>query len=132
MGRKMMDRRKMPSEDYASRYYLELACAFIRGRLPGAPQVSAEELFGLGEREGLRLHKFKRTSLLPRVKRVFGFLHQMHPGELLDIGSGRGVFLWPLLEKFPTTRVQCVDVREDRVADINAVRAGGIDRVSAV
>jgi len=102
----------------AERYYLELAAAFVRGqaaqgtsiglpsRLAHAPldtlTVSdAEEVFAAGRAAGLSLHKFKRTMALPRVRRVFGVLHALAPAEMLDIGSGRGVFLWPLLDSFP-------------------------------
>ena len=119
------------SDDLAARYYLDLACAFVRGRLPGAPELPREELFRHGEEIGLRLHKFKRLAPLPRVRRVFGFLRQLAPQELLDVGSGRGVFLWPLLDQFPELRVTCIDVREDRVADIRAVAAGGVGRLRA-
>jgi SAM-dependent methyltransferase len=119
------------SDDLASRYYLDFACAFTRGKLPDAPELPPEELFRFGERSGLRLHKFKRSSLLPRVKRVFGLLHGLAPEHLLDVGSGRGVFLWPLLETFQSLGVFCIDRREDRVADIQAVRDGGISRLDA-
>jgi hypothetical protein len=118
-------------DDLSSRYYLDLACAFVRGRLPDSPYVSPPELFAHGERAGLRLHKFKRSSVLPRVKRVFGYFHQLRPGSLLDVGSGRGVFLWPLLDAFGHLDVHCIDVRPDRVADLLAVRAGGVGRLDA-
>lgn len=119
------------SDDLAARYYLDLAAAFVRGRLPDAPDLPPAELFRRGEEAGLRLHKFKRLALLPRVRRAFGYLRQLAPRDLLDIGSGRGAFLWPLLEHFPELRVSCVDVREDRVRDIAAVAAGGVGRLSA-
>jgi ubiquinone/menaquinone biosynthesis C-methylase UbiE len=119
------------SEDLARRYYLDLACAFIRGRLADAPDLPLDELFRYGAAAGLRLHKFKRSAILPRVRRIFGYFHQLAPDSLLDIGSGRGVFLWPLLDTFPHLRVHCIDVREDRVADIQAVAAGGVERLSA-
>lgn len=119
------------SDDLSTRYYLDLACAFIRGRLPDAPELPPPALFRHGEQAGLRLHKFKRSAVLPRAKRVFGFLHQLAPQSLLDVGSGRGVFLWPLLDAFPHIDVHCIDVREDRVADLAAVRAGGVERLNA-
>jgi ubiquinone/menaquinone biosynthesis C-methylase UbiE len=117
--------------DPHARYYLDLAAAFVRGRLPGTAGLPADEVLRRGAAAGLRLHKFKRSNLLPRVRRVFGLLRQLAPADLLDVGSGRGVFLWPLLEQFPDLRVHCIDVRADRVADLNAVAAGGVDRLSA-
>lgn len=115
----------------ADRYHLDFAAAFVRGSLPERQGLSAEEIFRHGESSGLRLHKFKRMTPMPRVRRVFGFLRQIEPNGLLDIGSGRGAFLWPLLSEFPELNVHCVDVREDRVRDIRAVSAGGISRLSA-
>jgi ubiquinone/menaquinone biosynthesis C-methylase UbiE len=119
------------SDELSSRYYLELACAFVRGRLPDAPALPPAELFCHGEESGLRLHKFKRSAVLPRVKRVFGFFHQLRPSTLLDVGSGRGVFLWPLLDSFADLGVHCIDVRQDRVTDLLAVREGGVGRLNA-
>lgn len=119
------------SDDLAGRYYLDLAAAYVRGQLPDAADRPAEETFARGQAAGLRLHKFKRSDVLPRVRRVFGALRQFAPASLLDVGSGRGVFLWPLLTEFPDLRVHALDVREDRVGELRAVARGGIDRLSA-
>lgn len=83
------------------RYYAELAAAFVRGKIGGADDLSPEELIGLGRARGLRLHKFKRQSELPRVRKALGVLQGLAPASLLDIGSERGAFLWPLLDSFP-------------------------------
>ena len=130
-------------------YYERLAAAFVRGKLSSAGEqdpsleylwlsalytLSADEmqrLIQLGKDAGLRLHKFKRTMELQRVRRVLGILKGLNPTDLLDIGSGRGTFLWPLLAEFPKLPVLAVDREERRVADITAVRNGGIETLEA-
>jgi 2-polyprenyl-3-methyl-5-hydroxy-6-metoxy-1,4-benzoquinol methylase len=89
-------------------------------------------LIAIGLDAGLRPHRFKRAMELPRVRRALGILRGLGPAELLDIGSGRGVFLWPLLDAFPMLPVTAVDLLEYRVADLLAVRAGGVERLAAV
>ena len=120
------------------RYYLGPAAAFVRGRLSlGGPPLETlspqawHDLLCRGQAAGLRLHKFKRTMDLPRVRRVLGILHGLQPADLLDIGSGRGVFLWPLLEAFPDLSVTMVDADGRRVADVRAVRTGGMTCLQA-
>src|SRR5579885_3198652 len=109
-------------------YYLDLAAAFVRGRLPDAPDLPPAELVEHGRAAGLRVHKFKRSAELPRVRKVLGILRSLAPTSLLDIGSGRGVFLWPLLDSFPELVVTALDRSPQRVADLEAVRWGGIER----
>jgi SAM-dependent methyltransferase len=112
-------------------YYTELAAAFVRGRRADAPPLPADELVAFGRRAGLRLHKFKCNGGLPRVRRVLGVLHALAPTDLLDIGTGRGTFLWPALDAFPDLHVTAVDVSPRRVADLAAVSAGGVARLTA-
>jgi 2-polyprenyl-3-methyl-5-hydroxy-6-metoxy-1,4-benzoquinol methylase len=109
------------------RYFTELANAFVRGRL-GRQDATLEQ----GITAGLRLHKFKVNSELPRVQRVLGILHGLAPENVLDVGSGRGAFLWPLLAAFPQLRVTSIDSSERRTNDLAAVRRGGIDRLTVV
>ena len=119
--------------DGAGRYFTRLAAAFVRGRLGGlAPGLSDEELVAAGLAGGLRLHKFKRNAELPRVRKVLGVLRGLNPATLLDVGSGRGTFLWPLLDSFPDLTVTAVDIDPSRVADIDAVRGGGLSNLRAV
>jgi SAM-dependent methyltransferase len=133
--------------DGAGFYYERLAAAYVRGALPRGAHGSAAALYAapldaLGEADlvhlleagraaGLRLHRFKRTMALPRVARVLGILRGLQPSELLDIGSGRGAFLWPLLDAFPTLPITAVDLLEHRIQMVRAVAAGGIDHLAA-
>jgi ubiquinone/menaquinone biosynthesis C-methylase UbiE len=48
------------------------------------------------------------------------------------VGSGRGTFLWPLLDSFPWLDVTAVDVNAVRVADIGAVSEGGVSNLRAL
>ena len=130
-------------------YYQRLAAAYVRGRLgreSGSPPLiplfsrpldelsdaDLETIIAAGLDAGLRLHRFKRTMELPRVHRVLGMLRGIQPESLLDIGSGRGAFLWPVLDAFPTLPVTALDRLEYRVADIQAVRDGGVVTLTAV
>ncbi|HKQ79677.1 MAG TPA: class I SAM-dependent methyltransferase [Blastocatellia bacterium] len=114
------------------RYYVELAAAFVRGKIGGAGDLSSAELIGLGKTLGLRMHKFKRQAELPRVRRVLGVLQGLAPASLLDVGSGRGAFLWPLLDSSPYLSVIALDHNALRVMDIDAVRRGGRENLRAL
>ena len=116
-----------PSDE---RYYARFAAAYVRGTLAAADDATEADLIALGRGEGLKLHRFKRTMDLPRVRAVIGALHGIQPETLLDVGSGRGVFLWPLLDAFPDLDVTAIDLLEHRRAVLEAVRAGGIGRLS--
>lgn len=127
-------------------YYAPLAAAYVRGALRGTshlmdddhftqPLASLDEsqlalLLQAGPRAGLRLHRFKRTMGLPRVARVLGVLRGLQPANLLDIGSGRGAFLWPLLDAFPDLPVTAIDRAVQRVEMLRAVAAGGVERLA--
>jgi ubiquinone/menaquinone biosynthesis C-methylase UbiE len=113
-------------------YYTELAAAFVRGRLGEFPGLTPEEIIEAGRAAGLRLHKFKRQAELPRVRRVLGVLQSLAPESLLDIGSGRGTFLWPLLDAFPWLEVIATDISPVRARDVGAVRRGGFENLCAL
>src|SRR5262245_31883223 len=72
-----------PMSDLSSHYYVDLAAAFVRGRLPDAPDLSPDQLIAFGTRAGLRLHPFRRTQDLPRVRKVLGILRGLGPADLL-------------------------------------------------
>mgnify|MGYP006144177473 CR=1 FL=1 len=46
---------------------------------------------------------------MPRVRAMLGTLRGLAPESLLDVGSGRGVFLWPMLDGLPDVRVTSIE-----------------------
>lgn len=130
-------------------YFDKFAAAFVRGKLGkyhtsqplpefctlpleqlSEPQI--EKLLGLGKETGLQFHKFKRTIGLPRVHKVLGILEGLRPVNLLDIGTGRGVFLWPMLNEFPLLPVTCIDILDKSVSDLQALRQGGLNQLTVI
>ena len=121
--------------EFSERYYTRMLAAFVRGRLADShgdseliqkplAEISdedAEELLSLGKSAELSMHKFKRKDLLPRVRKVLGLLRGLPVGTLLDIGTGRGAFLYPLLDEFSYLQILCYDILPHRVRDIQAL-----------
>jgi ubiquinone/menaquinone biosynthesis C-methylase UbiE len=58
-------------------------------------------------------------------------LRGVAPESLLDVGSGRGTFLWPLLDAFPHLPVTSIDKDPRRAADLEATSRGGVARLTA-
>ena len=98
-------------------------------------KLTDEELMLLnriGKEAGLKMYRFKNHEDLPRVHKVLGFLRGIWPENLLDVGSGRGVFLFPFLCSFPFTPVTSVDLLDYRVEFLNDIRRGGIEWLTAM
>ena len=133
-------------ESTMERWEDRLLAAYVRGmarrNLPLLPPslmetplelLTAEEIetiFHAGEAAGLKLYYFKKKELLPRVKAVLGFLRSVQPESLLDVGSGRGVFLSPFLTEFPWIQVTAADILPHRVQMLQAIADGGIENLT--
>ena len=134
---------------YAERYDLKPAAAWLRGHAlrTGVPNIDKEllemplevltdeelsSIVGLGEKTGQKLYPFKTGKTeLPRVRRVLSFLHGIEFETLLDVGSGRGVFLLPFMEEFPQVQVTSLDLLDKRVTFLNELSAGGYSQLTA-
>ena len=112
------------------RYEATLTAAYVRGVYQNTAkpleELTVEEMADLihrGEQGGLKMYHFKKKELLPRVRAVLGFLKGIQPESLLDVGSGRGVFLFPFLTEFPWTQVTSVDILPHRVEMLQCIAA---------
>lgn len=115
------------------RYFIALAACAVRGSRPDAPaDLDDAAVCQWGAQAGLRLHRFKRKQPLPRVERVLGTLAQLRPTNLLDIGSGRGTFLWPLLDRFGDLTVTVVESDDLRARQLAEVASGGLVRLEVM
>lgn len=132
--------------------YNDLAAAYVRGEAHkkdiGLPEeltaVPLEELsedqkdrlVTLGKAAELKMHYFKVKDQLPRVQLVMGFLRGMvasgQIASVLDVGSGRGAFLFPLMTEFPGLDVTSIDILPHRVALLQSVAKGGVDNLHAL
>ena len=116
--------------DIIEKYDIQTAAAWIRGhaRNTGVPELPSELLLKdaaelsekelctiveAGQKAELKLYPFKKgTMVLPRVRRTIGFLHSLQFETMLDVGSGRGVFLIPFMKEFPWVHLWIFWIRE--------------------
>lgn len=119
------------------RYWSELLFAAIKGYAERTGKSSCElslgnekEIFRFADENGFKIYHFKKKETLPRVNKVLGFLRSIYFENLLDVGSGRGVFLFPFLENFPYVEVTSVDILDKRVEMLSDIKNGGIDRLN--
>ena len=132
-----------------TRYYLKYAAAAARGNLLRrgmagkiGERLMSESLEQLDDgdcsrilevaaSEGVKLYYFKRSDrTMPRVNKVIGYLKGNFFDSLLDVGSGRGVFLLPFLEEFPSVKVHSVDILDKRIGLLTDISVGGVSRLS--
>ena len=129
--------------------YKELGAAYVRGEgqrqdiglpeelmavpLEELSEDQKDELVALGKTAELKMHYFKEKNELPRVQLVLGFLQGMVASgqvrSLLDVGSGRGAFLFPLLTRFPELEVTSIDILPHRVELLHSVEVGGVSNL---
>lgn len=105
-----------------TQYITRLADAYRRGY--------DKKYSGMENPPAMKLHYFKTKEDLARVQVVLGFLHGIVPAgqcrTLLDVGSGRGVFLFPLLRDFPELELTSLDILPHRVELLDCVSQGGV------
>ena len=133
------------------RFYKNFAFAAVRGRLmrTGMTELFTEELmkkplceitdrdaeraFDIAKKNEIKLYHFKRSDrTMPRVHKVLGFLRGICFDSLVDVGSGRGVFLLPFMESFPEVKVTSLEILEKRIELLGDISLGGVERLSVL
>ena len=104
--------------------------ALLSTPLEALSSADRETLIRRGRAAQLKLYRFKDHAQLPRVRKVLGFLKGVRPESLLDVGSGRGVFLLPFLREFPWVPVTSVDLLPHRVEAMEDLAAGGMQNLT--
>ena len=128
------------------RYYYELLMSAVKGyserigkdflveyKHKNINELSSEDMdkiAHLARENGFKAYHFKKKDVLPRVNKVLGFLKSIYFENLLDVGSGRGVFLFPFIESFPYVDVTSVDILDKRIEMLSDIKNGGIDRLN--
>ena len=119
--------------------YEKLMCAYLRGYFKEHQEIQVDKnllnkeldlltneevniLDELGKKHQLKNYYFKDKDVLARVSIVLGFLRNIYPETLLDVGSGRGVFLFPFLCEFPSCNVTSIDILDYRVKMMNNIK----------
>lgn len=105
--------------------------ALIHKPLQELNEAEQAALIAYAEQSGMKLHYFKNSDRqLPRVHKVLGFLKGICFESLLDVGSGRGVFLLPFLDEFPYVEVKSIDILDKRIQLLTDIANGGIEQLS--
>lgn len=103
-----------------------------RKSLDALTDREATQLCAIGKGAGLKMYRFKHHEDLPRVHKALGFLRGVWPEDVLDVGSGRGVFLLPLICAFPSIAVTSIDLLDYRVEFLSDIRRGGVKQLTAM
>lgn len=117
---------------YAANNNLELSDELLCAPFDSLTYEQIRRIMVSGSHNGLKMYRFKVKEDLPRVKMALGFLKGIYPENLLDVGSGRGVFLFPFMRDFPYTEVTSVDILSHHVEFLNTIKRGGISRLTAL
>ena len=115
---------------YAAENNLDLEGELISAPFSSLTDEQVRRIMASGSHNGLKMYRFKVKEDLPRVKMALGFLKGIYPENLLDIGSGRGVFLFPFMRDFPYTEVTSVDILSHHVEFLNTIKRGGLSRLT--
>jgi len=75
-----------------------------------------DELIEKADKQKFDYHNFK-NSKLPRVEKVIGLLKGINTPNVIDIGFGRGKFLYPFLEEFGNFPITSIELSKSAIKE---------------
>ena len=112
-------------------YFTDLLEPYLANELKvdAGDNVSLEDLIETARQKSIDIHFLKRLEN-PRIKHCLGIARNLMPSTLLDIGSGKGFFLWGMLEVNPVIRITAVDMNNkllERIAKVAKYSGASIE-----
>ncbi|TAE00058.1 MAG: class I SAM-dependent methyltransferase [Bacteroidetes bacterium] len=128
---------------FAPHLHQRLAAAFVRGTITDMNELfnkvlfelkdqQINELIEIGQRHGLKLSVFYNAQELNLYAKVIQLLKNIQPDNLLDLGSGRGTFVWQFLDNFPFISLTVVENQSRFVQNLQAVYKGGFGHLKII
>ncbi|MFW5720886.1 MAG: class I SAM-dependent methyltransferase [Bacteroidota bacterium] len=125
-----------------TQYYGRIAASYVLGKyqsqiparlnnksLKDLGDDNIEFLLDIGKKKDDSFFMFKRSMIVPRISCVLGFLHSLEFSTILDIGSGRGNFIFPFMEEFSHVKIISADIQQEKVDIFNSINKGGIKSI---
>lgn len=109
-------------------YYERELQSYVAGHrgFPAAAVPTVEDALRIAAQGPiLDVRKFRRKPVLPRVQRVIEWLASSGPESVIDVGTGRGTALWPIMDALRGLQVSATDIYPGRAHDLLAMRQGG-------
>jgi len=111
--------KNLTNKEIEDKYMVSFAASWIRHN-KSDKSLNNYDLIREALNEGFDIHMFKDSRTMPRVKKVLGMLKEIDPEYHLDIGCGKGVFLWRFLQE-TNADVTVVDIKKSCIDRVNAV-----------
>jgi len=113
-------------------YHLAPLRAYLDGLDPSSIDQDLALRVERARSQGHPTFWFKRSRPWPRTQAALASLSGLWPDSVLDVGSGRGTSLWPMLEGLPLARVTALECDRAAARELGRVVAGGLPRLAVV
>lgn len=106
----------------SEKYYIDFVKEYLKNFINDVSSLNNEEIIEKSILHEIDIHMFKKSPRsIPRIIKTIGIIKQIHPLSLLEIGCGKGVFLWTLLKEFPNMEVTAIDKNKNNIDRLKKV-----------